>query len=376
MRVTFLLPTFATRPAGGFRVVYEYANQLVRRGHELAVVHPRRPVAGVRAIARSPLHWLRIRAGRLRNAVITPTLRWHPLDPRVRMLFVPDAAERHIPRADAIVATWWATADEVLRYAPDRGEKFYLIQGYETWGGPPERVDATWRAGLHKIVVARWLYEQGLALGCPPDGLRHIPNAIDHSVFRCLAPVETRPPRVAMAFSEAEVKGGRDGIEALEIARAGFPDLQAVLFGIEPRPDGLPAWIEYVHNPPQRALVEEIYKGASLFLCSSIAEGWHLPGAEAMACGCALVATDCGGNRDYAEPGATALLSPPRDPAALAANLLLLLRDERLRVRLAAAGQERIREFTWERSAERFEAYLIERTGAKPAPAEVLPRPY
>src|SRR5579885_3571237 len=42
MRITFLMPCYCWVPSGGFRVVYEYANQLVARGHRVTVIHPRR----------------------------------------------------------------------------------------------------------------------------------------------------------------------------------------------------------------------------------------------------------------------------------------------------------------------------------------------
>jgi len=65
-----------------------------------------------------------------------------------------------------------------------------------------------------------------------------------------------------------------------------------------------------------------------------------------MACGCGVVATDSGGIREYAEHEKTALLSPPRDPEALAKNLLCLLEDDNLRIQLAEAGHKHIQEFT------------------------------
>jgi glycosyltransferase involved in cell wall biosynthesis len=117
--------------------------------------------------------------------------------------------------------------------------------------------------------------------------------------------------------------------------------------------------MEYLRNLPETALVE-IYNRCRVFVCSSLAEGFALPPAEAMACGCAVAMTDCGGNRDYAEHGMTALLSPPGNPEALAKNILRLLADDSLRVGLAQAGYARIREFTWERSADLLEGFILE----------------
>src|SRR3546814_17749375 len=65
-------------------------------------------------------------------------------------------------------------------------------------------------------------------------------------------------------------------------------------------------------------------------VCSSdLGEGWHLPPAEAMACGCAVVSTDIPGVFDYALEGTTALLAPPGDSATLADRLTELLDEDR-----------------------------------------------
>jgi glycosyltransferase involved in cell wall biosynthesis len=45
--------------------------------------------------------------------------------------------------------------------------------------------------------------------------------------------------------------------------------------------------------------------------------------------------TDCGGNRDYAEHEKTTLVSNPDDLESLVNNVLRLLSDEELRVKIA-----------------------------------------
>jgi glycosyltransferase involved in cell wall biosynthesis len=163
-----------------------------------------------------------------------------------------------------------------------------------------------------------------------------------------------------MLYSDTELKGSSDGISALEIAKNKVPFLKAVVFGVGRKPNKLPKWIEYIHNPPQSLLVEKIYNGCSIYLCPSWTEGWHLPPAEAMSCGCAVVSTDIGGVNDYAGQEKTALLSPPRNQEALTKNFLRVLEDDDLRIRLAKAGYERIQEFTWERSTDLLEQFLMQ----------------
>ena len=118
------------------------------------------------------------------------------------------------------------------------------------------------------------------------------------------------------------------------------------------------------HHPrPSDAELARLYNRSAIFLVPSHYEGWGLPGSEAMACGAALVSTDNGGVRAYAEHGTTALLTPIADPAALAAAACSLIEDDPLRIKLARAGCDQIRQFTWERASSDLERCLSEGVG-------------
>ena len=104
-------------------------------------------------------------------------------------------------------------------------------------------------------------------------------------------------------------------------------------------------------------------RGSAVHVVASWEEGFGLTGAEAIACGAALASTDTKGSRDYAIDGFTALVSAPRDPAALADNVLRLLEDVQLRSRLVAAGQRHLRAAMppWSETARRMAWALLER---------------
>jgi L-malate glycosyltransferase len=71
----------------------------------------------------------------------------------------------------------------------------------------------------------------------------------------------------------------------------------------------------------------------------SVNEGFSLALVEAMASGCAVIASRAGGMAEIVEDGVTGLLVPPDDEAALAAALQRLLGDEPLRSRLGQAAR-------------------------------------
>lgn len=362
MRITFVLPGRSMRkPIGGFKVVYEYANGLVKRGHQVNVIHPLLfypEEANLRQKLGMFGQWV------ASSVLGIPKLSWFDISPKVGMLIVGSLEEENIPKGDVIIATAWQTAEWVNRYGQDKGEKFYLIQGYENWSGPEERVKATWKMPLKKIVISHWLEEIALKMG--ENTITHIPNGLDFKHFHITQSIEKRDPmRIGMLYSPTDWKGSKDGIEALKIVKEKIPELKAVFFSVHPRGIEIPKWMEFHKNPAQDELAK-IYNSCAIFIHASWSEGWALPPAEAMACGCALVTTDSKGLRDYAIHRKTALVSKIKDPHALAQNILELIKDNNLRIYLAKEGNKFIQRFTWDKAVEKMEACLLGRLDKPP----------
>lgn len=350
MRVAFVLPRVSLAPVGGFKVVYEYANLLAARGHDVAVVHPFHwePASSPRDRLSRPFRVRRLNRDR---AAVVP---WMEVDRRVELSVVADRTRIELPTAaDAIVATAWVTAGVVAAAVPDSGSGFYLIQGYETWRGDVEAVRASWSLPLRKIVISRWLEEIAAELG-EEGSTSYVPLGLDQGRWGVDEPPERRAPRVGVAFSP--FKDSEETIAALVAARQRVPGLLAAGFGTGPRPAGLPEWAEYVRRPDAAAL-RALYNSCSLFLQASRSEGWGLPAAEAMACGCALVSYDTGGSREYAEDGETARVVA-HGAGNLAGALAELAGDRDLRLALSRRGTERVRAFTWSRSVDGLERVL------------------
>jgi glycosyltransferase involved in cell wall biosynthesis len=364
MKATFVVPGYAREPVGGIRVVYLYANGLAALGHDITVVHVARFRRWPSVSAGRPRVQARELAAGVRDSVIRrpESVPWQEIDPAVELRYVHTVNSRTVPDGDAIVATAWQTADPVSRLGADKGRGCYLIQHHETWSGRGEHVDETWRLPLRKVFIAPWLFARANEMGL--DDVHRVPGAIDTVKFHVARSIADRPRRVAMLWSEWAWKGGSDGVAALEAAKRDVRDLRAVLFGAGPRPAELPSWIDYAANPAQSTLVHEIYNGSSVYLCPSHAEGWHLPPAEAMACGCAVVSTDIDGVRDYAVHNANSLLSPVRDPDALAANLVSILENDDERVRLAINAHQSIQRFQWADTTRALEAVIFDRQPA------------
>ncbi|WP_119302367.1 glycosyltransferase family 4 protein [Dongia deserti] len=108
--------------------------------------------------------------------------------------------------------------------------------------------------------------------------------------------------------------------------------------------------------------VLEAYQAADIFvLASCIAEDGDRDGLpnvlmEAQSQKLAVIATNLPGIAELVVPGETGLLVPPNAPENLSGALLRLMRDPELRLRLAEAGYERVRQhFSLERGIDDLE---------------------
>lgn len=277
---------------------------------------------------------------------------WMKIHPAVKVSVVPALFPRYIPEADAVVASLWRTAEYVETYPAHKGKKFYFIQAYETWSGPEWRVNRTLRSRTNKIVISHWLKK--LVNELSGEDAHHVPNPIDHDEFFLTSAIAGRRLAVSMLYSPSAWKGAADGVSALEIAKAAYPNLTAFLFGTSPRPDSLPGWIEYVHSPDKQVLREEIYNASAIYLCPSWTEGWGLPVLEAMACGCAVVTADNGGVRDFVIDGENGVIVPPKAPHALGDALITLLEDRERREEFAVRSVELAKQFSLRASVKKL----------------------
>ncbi len=90
-----------------------------------------------------------------------------------------------------------------------------------------------------------------------------------------------------------------------------------------------------------RSDVAELLTLSDVFVLPSEIEGFSLALLEAMARGLPCIASDAGGNREALAEGA-GLLVPPRDPAALAKALAVILEDPEASRRLGGLARKRV----------------------------------
>jgi glycosyltransferase involved in cell wall biosynthesis len=97
-----------------------------------------------------------------------------------------------------------------------------------------------------------------------------------------------------------------------------------------------------------RSDIPDLLKGTDIFVLPSYSEGLSNALMEAMASGCACIATRVGGNAFLIEEAASGLLFAPGDRTTLQRHLEKLIADPEERKRLSHNAQRRIREmFDW-----------------------------
>jgi glycosyltransferase involved in cell wall biosynthesis len=347
LRITFIIP--ATAKTGGIAVILEYYRQLTAMGHDVNLVYPLFPY-------RQILYHESLRPA-WRKAYLT--LRHFQANVARYARSIPHFSEdipvtpvlavngRSIPDADAVIATAWPTAYSVARLPPEKGRKFYFVQGYETWHGQEEKVDASYRLPLSIITIAPWLSE--LLREKFGRDVTEIRNGVRLDKFYPPAAKDFGRMSILTMAHAQELKGTQDAIEALAAVKERYPQLKIAMFGMCPRPPA-PFDFEYHRDPPYEKLLS-LYQNAAIFISPSHKEGWHLPPMEAMACQCALVATNVG-CVPALDNGKNLILVEAKNPASIADGVVRLLEDRTLAESVAAEGLKRVSEQEWPKAAQ------------------------
>jgi glycosyltransferase involved in cell wall biosynthesis len=220
------------------------------------------------------------------------------------------------------------------------------------------------RSGIRRAsrVIAVSEYARSGAIehgGAEPSRIDVVYEGVDLNRYRPAERPASDPPYILFVGALEPRKDVPTLIEAhTRLSERGFPH-ELVLCG-------LPAWgVEQIERAiakapdPARILRTgyvsdeekiDLYRGASVFVYPSIAEGFGLPVLEAMACGTPVVTTTGSAPEEVA--GQAAMLVPPQDPAALADSIARVLDDAGLSSDLKRRGPERAASFTWTKAAE------------------------
>lgn len=236
----------------------------------------------------------------------------------IRLVFTSAAIRRHsalprwlIGRMDAVIATSARAASFVPRV------RAVVAHGVDTqrFAPPPNRA-AAWRAlglpgALGVGIVGRVRQEKGVHLFV--------------RAMLALLPALPDVTAVIIGLCQREDAAFVAGLQR-EITQAGLS--QRFVWAGEVAAAQMPAWYQALH----------------VVVACPLYEGFGLTPIEAMACGCAVVASRTGAFESMVEPGVTGQLVPVGDAAALQAALRPLLAQPEQALTMGLHGRKRVQQ--------------------------------
>ncbi len=329
-------------------MVTVYGNALLRRGHHVTVVYPKRMISAREAVRQTIRRVVKGEKDHLDSF-------------RGRLLEVPAMKEEFVPPGDAVVATAWQTAYWAHGLPPECGRRFYFVQGYEKILAPEsqqEMVDASYRLPLTKIVISRWLKKTIEAVSGEED-IPLVPNGKDFHLSEYAGEGLQRRYDVGMVYSDMAFKGASDGLSAFRMVLEKKPDLKLVMFGsdrlLREKCMDFPLDAITFHLRPPQDTIRNLYLNTRVWVSPSLLEGFCLPALEAMSLGCVVVATNSKGVEDVVDNGTNGFLVEPRKPDVLAEKILEILENRDLERSLATAALKKSEQFSWETSTDLME---------------------
>lgn len=170
--------------------------------------------------------------------------------------------------------------------------------------------------------------------------------------------------RVALFVgSPLRLKGGLTLLEAWPAVLAEVPGAQLQIVGpTGAKPRGLPPGVQWIGRVDRRRL-DELYRGASVFVLPSHYDAWGHVFVEAMGHGLPCIGTNICAMPELIEPGISGHLVPRGEAGPLARALVDLLGDPARAERMGRVGHERVlSSMTWPQVADR----LLRDYGARP----------
>ena len=348
MNICFVLPQVSRQPSGGYKIVFEYANRFIKKGHEVSIVF------------KNDNAYKKFHLPEFIRLILTYYMterepRWFELENKIKKI---SSTDKNLAKKLGTVDVCIATAAITVDFAKTIKSKkhAYFIQGYENWNLPEEYLVETYKSGMKNIVVAEWLKNK-VSSYCQGN-VSVVRNPIDIKQYKPLIPNERRKVHsIGLLYHTAEKKGLTYAFQALYALKERYTDLTVDMFGVFDPPKILPEWINYTKNASTEETVK-IYNRVSVFLCATVEEGYGLTGLEAMACGAALVSSNYQGVREYAIDGYNSLLAPIKDSKALAERVSCVFDNSLLRTKIVKNGVDSVREYSWENATDTFLSIL------------------
>jgi glycosyltransferase involved in cell wall biosynthesis len=213
---------------------------------------------------------------------------------------------------------------------------------------------------LRFIVGSPSTHKEMLHAGFPEERTHLIHYGVDHDSFKVLGIPKSPIPLIGLVGRLKKYKSVDHLLEAFVIVRQELPAAKLLIVGEgddKSRLVSIASQLEISEAVTFTGFVSEERKVIYLnemhvAVNTSAKEGWGLTAIEANACGVPTVSSNVEGLRDAVVDGETGLLYEYGNREQLAEKILLMLRDDHLRQRLADNAVRRSAQFDWNVAAE------------------------
>ena len=352
VKICFLFPYNTW--GGAFRSTYELCNRLNRKSeYEVEVVFPFIAPQVYVASGGGFLGAFMFFRSLVRSVVRGARIPWFNTEFRARTIF--SISPKGLRGYDVIVANHWHTLRPIYNLELDC-RKFIYIRDIEVFEPYYARELEDFRLPIDKIVVASWINERFKELNIPTGSV--ITNGTNLEPFLNTRDRSIKQEKVivGMCYAVHKAKDMEGGVNVLRAIKSRNPNVEILLFGFPLKPN-LDFDFKYVLRPTGEAL-RNVYEGIDIFFCPSIQEGFHNPPREAMAAGCAVVATDIGCIPDLGRDGENMFIVKPRSYEVMIDRICDLVNSANLRMEFGKNASKRIAKEDWAGKVKDFEKLL------------------
>lgn len=369
MNIVLTTDYFPPHVGGGVeRVVFHLASELVRLGHEVAVVtlntnggEAEEVLNGIDVYRAKPIELTR-KIG-VQSAVSVDALKMILEVCRIKRADVLHANNLYFFTTISaclirrLIKKPLVTTLHVASITEFEGAVRYLAASYEKSIG-------RWliHQSDHIVAVSNAVMRSAVSLGASSSKVSVVPNAVDTEEFRPARNKERNEViRVALVGRLVWNKGPQYLVEAAPSILHDFDHVEFLIVGDGPmleqlqervRSLGAERHFRFMGLVPN---VSEFMQKVDILVRPSLTDGMPLTVLEAMACGVPCVASKVGGTPEILTDGGTGFLVEPKNIEQLSSRISALLSDPRLRTAMGRRAREFAeRYYSWPRVAQRM----------------------
>ncbi len=334
-KISFLLPNSGI--GGGVRSTMRLGNGLIKRGHQVRIFY--RNDKKVDAVTKLKSLYLN------KKYKLVDWLSYFEGEKIEYNKLKPDFFDNN----EIVVSMCAQTTIDLSEIPNNNVIKMMHCRGaeYENW----EKMLEAWKIDIPKIVGCSRLAKM-MKQETGYDVIGIVPNGVNTDEYYPSVEESFRTG-VGSGYRWRPTKDPHSIIRIMNIIGKELEDTPKYLYGSGKKPKGIGN--TYYKRFPTVEEGRNLYSKSKVWFLTSFEEGFGNPILEAMACGCAVISTDCGGPSDIISHGNNGFLVDIGNTGAIVYYIKKLLVDNELREEISKNAIETAKYYSWEHAINCFE---------------------